>query len=244
MENFITRSRRSGRLATMVAGFVVVLLTAGAIYKWTDKEGKVHYSDTPPPEEHQAVKVQVQPGPTAEQQAQARQRAQAVAESVRRAEAGPPDAAASSTPQEATAVDPGRAVRACANALVQRETLELQTPVYRRSGPGDFQYLADADRPAEKARLDEDIRTWCSDDPAQAVAVRQRFLELSLGRRPRCIELRDELQDRVLRGETSASEGVQLAAARLRQFNCGDDVPIDGVWLAKWDYQLKPRPPP
>jgi len=150
------------------------------------------------------------------------------------------EAAARSESQEAVAVDPERATRACANALVQRQTLDLQTPVYRRSGPGDFQYLADVDRPAEKARLDEEIRTWCSDDPAQAAAARQRFVQLSLGRRPRCIELRDELQDRVLRGETSASEGVQLAAARLRQFNCSDDVPIDGVWLAKQDYQLRP----
>jgi broad specificity phosphatase PhoE len=239
--NLVRLDRRPSRLATLVAGLVAATLTIGAIYKWTDKEGKVHYSDTPPPGEHQVVTVA--PGPTPEQQEQSRQRAQAIAESLQRERAAPPGAATSSQPREATTLDPTHAVRACANAMVQRLTLDLQTPVYRRSGPGDFQYLADADRPAEKARLEEDISKWCSDDPAQSAAVRQRFLELSLGRRPRCIELRDELQDRVLRGETSASEGVQLAVARLRQFNCGDDVPIDGVWLAKWDYQLQPRPP-
>lgn len=235
MENAVTRRTRVGRLATLAVGLAVVLLTVGAIYKWTDKEGKVHYSDTPPPGEHQVVTVQ--PGPTAEQQVQARQRAQAIAETVQPDEAATSTAAAGSKPQEAI-VDPDRAARSCADAMVQRQTLDLQTPVYRRSGPGDFQYLADADRPAEKARLDAAIRTWCSDDPAQASAVRQRFVELSLGRRPRCIELRDELQDRVLRGETSASEGVRLAAARLRQFGCLE-VPIDGVWLAKQDYQLQ-----
>lgn len=235
MENPVIRRTRVGRLATLAVGLAVVLLTVGAIYKWTDKEGKVHYSDTPPPGEHHVVTVQ--PGPTAEQQAQARQRAQAIAETVQRNEAGKSTEAAGSKPQEAI-VDPDRAARSCADAMVQRQTLDLQTPVYRRSGPGDFQYLADADRPAEKARLDAAIRSWCSDDPAQASAVRQRFVELSLGRRPRCIELRDELQDRVLRGETLASEGVQLAAARLRQFGCLE-VPIDGVWLAKQDYQLQ-----
>jgi hypothetical protein len=226
-------------LAAVIAGWVVLLLTAGAIYKWTDKEGKVHYSDTPPAGEQSQV-VPVQPGPTPSQQEQARQRAQAIAESVRRGAEARMEAAARRPPRELPAADPAQAVRACANARVQRETLDLQMPVYRRSGPGDFQYLADADRPAEKARLDEDIRTWCSDDPTQAAAARQRYLELSLGRRPRCIELRDELADRILRGETSDSEAVQLASARLRQYNCGDDVPIDGVWLAKEDYQLRP----
>lgn len=232
-------SPRIRLLAAVLAGLVVLLFTAGAVYKWTDKEGKVHYSDTPPAGEQSEV-VPVQPGPTPSQQEQARQRAQAIAESVQHDAEARAEAAARQPPRELPAADPARAVRACANALVQRETLDLQMPVYRRSGPGDFQYLEDADRPAEKARLDEDIRTWCSDDPTQAAAVRQRFLELSLGRLPRCIELRDELADRILRGETSDSEDVQRAAERLRQYNCGDDVPIDGVWLAKDDYQLRP----
>jgi hypothetical protein len=239
MEGRGVRSTRLRLLAAVVAGLIALLFTAGAIYKWTDKEGKVHYSDTPPAGEQSQV-VPVQPGPTAAEQEQARQRAQALAESVQRDAAARAAAAVRQPSRELPAADPAQAVRACANARVQRETLDLQTPVYRRSGPGDFQYLTDADRPAEKARLDEDIRTWCSDDPAQAAAVRQRYLELSLGRRPRCIELRDELEERILRGETSDSEAVQLATTRLRQYGCGDDVPIDGVWLAKDDYQLRP----
>jgi hypothetical protein len=123
--------------------------------------------------------------------------------------------------------------------MVQRMTLDLQMPVYRRQGPGDFQYLADADRPAEKQKLDAAIRTHCSDDPALTPLVRERFVELSLGRRPACVELRDELQERVLRGESSTSEGVQRVATRLQQFRCPDYVPVDGVWLAKKDYQLQ-----
>ena len=74
-------SPRIRLLAAVLAGLVVLLFTAGAVYKWTDKEGKVHYSDTPPAGEQSEV-VPVQPGPTPSQQEQARQRAQAIAESV------------------------------------------------------------------------------------------------------------------------------------------------------------------
>lgn len=232
------RAARRRLYGAVLLALTVTALTAGAVYKWVDKEGKVHYSDTPPPGESEVVRTE--PGPTPEQRSQAQQRAEAIAEEVRRTEAA---RASADKPRQATAAetpDPALAARRCADAMVQRKTLELQSPVYRRSGPGNFEYLADADRPAEERRLDESIARYCSDDPAQAPLVRQRFVELSLGRRPACVELRDELEERVLRGESSASEGVQRVAARLQQFHCPDDVPVDGVWLSKHAYQLQP----
>ena len=41
------------RLAALLAAALLVPATAGAqanVYRWVDKDGKVHYSDTPPPE--------------------------------------------------------------------------------------------------------------------------------------------------------------------------------------------------
>src|SRR5512146_3140675 len=111
-------------LAAFLAGLVMLLFTAGAVYKWTDKEGKVHYSDTPPAGEQSEV-VPVQPGPTPSQQEQARQRAQAIAESVQHDAEARAEAAARQPARELPAVDPAHAVRSCANALVQRETLDL-----------------------------------------------------------------------------------------------------------------------
>jgi hypothetical protein len=227
---------RVGRFGALLL-IASLVFTAGAVYKWVDKEGRVHYSDQPPPGVD-AQPVHVDPGPTLEQQTQARQRVQAVLE-AQRAEAERASTAAREQPVALVAEDPSLTAWRCADALAQRKTLDLQMPVYRRRGPGEFEYLADADRPAEKQKLDEAIGTYCSDDPAQAPLVQQRFVELSLGRRPACVELRDELQERVLRGETSTSEGVQRVATRLQQFRCPDSVPVDGVWLAKEHYQLQ-----
>lgn len=229
---------RVARVGGVLLVLATVVFTAGAIYKWVDKEGKVHYSDTPPPDvETQLVRPDA--GPTLEQRTQAEQRARALADAQQALAGRAATHAAQEDTSEPLVMDPSLTVRRCADAMVQRETLDLQMPVYRRGGPGEFEYLADADRPAEKQKLDEAIRAYCGEDPAEASAVRQRFIELSLGRRPACIELRDELQERLLQGETSASEGVQRATARLRQFHCPVDVPVDDVWLAKEAYQLQ-----
>ena len=40
------------------------------------------------------------------------------------------------------------AVQVCADARVQRMTLDLQTPVYRRGPGGERIFMADSDRPA------------------------------------------------------------------------------------------------
>lgn len=49
------------------------LLQAAAIYKWTDKAGNVHYSDTP--QTRSVEKVDIKPGPDAEKIEPAKQRA-------------------------------------------------------------------------------------------------------------------------------------------------------------------------
>ena len=120
-------------------------------------------------------------------------------------------------------------------------TLDLQVPVYRRGPGGERIFLADSDRPAEKKSLDEAIAMYCSDDPAAVAAQRQRFLELSLGRRPACIELRDALDDLEARHARDSAEQVQRLTERLKTFNCAP-VPIEQVWLSQQDYQLRAPP--
>lgn len=59
----------------MITLLVALLFVVGAIYKWVDAQGRVHYSDTPPPGREDEV-VTTSPGPSDEQQAEARQRSQ------------------------------------------------------------------------------------------------------------------------------------------------------------------------
>lgn len=111
-------------------------------------------------------------------------------------------------------------------------------PIYRRGRGSERMYLADTDRPAEKQRLDATIAEFCSDDPVARAAQERRFLELSLGRRPTCVELRDALDELKARPARESAEQVQRLTERLDTYRCYP-VPIEQVWLAQQDYQLR-----
>jgi hypothetical protein len=228
---------------TLLALLLVLMFVAGAVYKWVDKDGKVQYSDKPPPGQ-QTQTVPVPPGPTAEQQAQAAARLQALKDSAQR-EAAAATQATEPTPPPDTApaelVGPEIAARVCADARVQRMTLDLQMPVYRRGPGGERMFLPDAERPAEKRQLDATIAEYCSDEPAAKAAQQQRFLELSLGRRPACVELRNTLEILEARPPREAADQIEQVTNRLKTYRC-PAVPVDGVWLAQMDYELRAPP--
>lgn len=232
---------RLPRPAILIALLVALLFVVGAVYKWVDQEGKVHYSDKPPPGQA-AQTVTVAPGPTAEQQMQAEARLQALQESAQReAAAGEAPRTQPQSARRSQMVEAALAVQVCADARVQRMTLDLQMPIYRRGKGSERVYLADADRPAEKKRMDEAIAEFCDDDPAARVAQRRRFLELSLGRRPACVELRAVLDELKTKPARESAEQVQQLTERLNTYNCYP-VPIEQVWLAQQDYQLQASP--
>jgi hypothetical protein len=240
-----TEPTRPGRPRplTVIVLLVALLFVAGAVYKWVDKEGKVHYSDKPPPGQETQV-VTVAPGPTAEQQMEAERRLQALKESAQAAAAAAAGEAARTQQQSAERsqmVEASLAVQVCADARVQRMTLDLQMPIYRRGRGGEREYLADADRPAEKKRMDEVIAEFCGDDPPARAAQQRRFLELSLGRRPACVELRDALDELRAKPARESAEQVQQLTERLNTYRCYP-VPIEQVWLAQQDYQLRAPP--
>ena len=229
------------RPAILIALLVVLLFVVGAVYKWVDPEGKVHYSDKPPPGQA-AQTVTVAPGPTAEQRMQAAARLQALRESAQPAAAAG-EAASTQPPatQRPEMIEAALAVQVCADARVQRMTLDLQMPIYRRGKDSGREYLADADRQAEKNRLDSTIAEFCSNDSSARAAQRQRFLELSLGRRPACVELRDALDDIKAKPARESAEQVEQLTARLNTYRCYP-VPIEQVWLAQQAYQLQAPP--
>lgn len=232
---------RLPRPAVLIALLVALLFVAGAVYKWVDKEGKVHYSDKPPPGQA-AQPVAVAPGPTAEQQMQAAARLQALQESSQRESATrEAEHAQQQSAQRSEMLEGALAVQVCADARVQRMTLDLQMPIYRRGRGSERIYLADADRPAEKQRLDATIAEFCSDDPVARAAQERRFLELSLGRRPTCVELRDALDELNARPARESAEQMQQLTERLNTYRCYP-VPIEQAWLAQQDYQLRAPP--
>jgi len=223
------------RIPLRIALLTALLLLAGAVYKWVDKQGVVHYSDKPPPGQA-AEEVAIAPSPAVEQRSPSAGQAEAAASA---AAAQPGAGVKQPTAPAAKSLVLQAQVERCADAQVQRKTLDLQTPIYRRSRPGEFLYLADADRPAEKQRLDAEISEACSSDPDARAAQRQRFIELSLGRRWPCVALRDEIQDRRARNDPDEAEAIAQAIERLEKWHC-PEVSVSGVWLAKRDYDLQP----
>ncbi len=227
--------------ALVIALLVALIFVVGVIYKWVDEQGKVHYSDKPPPGRESEV-VTTSPGPTAEQQARAQRLLQAARESAQR-EAATQEAARVEQQSAQRAQEAGAelAVQVCADAKVQRMTLDLQSPVYRRAGSGKRAFLADSERPAEKQRLDDVIDRYCSNDPSAMAAQRQRFLELSLGRRPPCVEVRDALEELKAKPPRESAEDIERLTGQIQSWHCYL-VPVEGVWLALNDYTMQAPP--
>jgi hypothetical protein len=73
----------------------------------------------------------------------------------------------------------------CVDALEQVRALQAGSPVYKLSG-GSPQYLEDADRPAEVARLQKIIHTSCSTDPQERRRQESDAYRLHVARSPEC----------------------------------------------------------
>jgi len=61
------------RIAVILLALVFAAPAAAELYRWTDSQGRVHYSDQPPPSEIKKLKRIVTPGAAAGEPSQARQ---------------------------------------------------------------------------------------------------------------------------------------------------------------------------
>jgi hypothetical protein len=122
-----------------------------------------------------------------------------------------------------------QAVSPCANALEQVAALETQLPVYKLVAPDSRQYLEDADRPAELARVRRLVTTSCSSDPAARAGAQAEARRLHQGRSAECAFERDRLAE--MEKPDSRSDRDDIAKQRKRVENRCPAVPLAGVWL-------------
>jgi hypothetical protein len=73
----------------------------------------------------------------------------------------------------------------CVDALEQVAALQAMSPVYKPSDDGP-QFIDDADRPAEIARLQKIIRTSCSTNPKERSRQESEAFRLHVARSPEC----------------------------------------------------------
>jgi len=123
-------------------------------------------------------------------------------------------------------------VSACVESLEQLEALQTAAPVYKLTGGQERQYLADADRPAEVARLKTVVAGSCSGEPEIRRSEESEAELLHRARSPGCMQDRDRLS--MMEKPESRTPEDDLARLRKRVAARCADVDLSNVWLVHW----------
>ncbi len=91
------------------------------------------------------------------------------------------------------ALSDGTAATPCVEALEQITTLQETAPVYKVTGADQREYIADEDRPAEIARLQQEIDATCSVEAEARLNEESEAKSLHIARSPDCAIQRDTL---------------------------------------------------
>ena len=214
-------------VASSGVGLLALLLglvppgTEADTYKWVDRQGQVHYSDTPPVDVPYEIigtpgrpaSLPPTPGPTGA--------------APPRPATEPPKAAPAESPADAAARD-----RACVDALYQVALLNQQRPVFRQAPDGSRRYLEDAARPAELERLLGVRDANCSDDPGTRRSQEQRAEELMMALSRRCAEARDKLANYEDPATHTPDDQIERQRAFVERYCRGGER--TDVWLGDW----------
>jgi len=123
-------------------------------------------------------------------------------------------------------------VSSCVEALEQLEALQTLAPVYKLTDALKRKYLADAERPAEVARLKAIVAGSCSAKPKNRLREESEAEQLHLVRSPGCMQDRDRLS--MMEKKEARTPEDDLARTRKRvQAQC-PDVDLAHVWLIEW----------
>ena len=123
-------------------------------------------------------------------------------------------------------------VSVCVNALEQLEALKTVAPVYRLTGGQRRQYIADADRPAEIARLKTIVADSCGVKPKHRQREESEAAQLHLVRSPGCMQDRDRLS--MMERKDARTPEDDLARTRKRVLAQCPDADLADVWLVEW----------
>lgn len=154
-------------LLTALACICLLAMPAlGELYKWTDAEGKVHYSDQPPPpnvKQPVTVKPRVPgattavPEPAGAPAAAPKTHVEQEAEfNRRRVEAAEREAAAQKAAEAAE-----ERKKTCAQAQTQLAALQSGGRITRLNDKGVLVYLSDAEIAQEIGRAKQVADSWC-----------------------------------------------------------------------------------
>jgi hypothetical protein len=163
------RIRRLFRVAFTATLLALAATTSagaqGTIYKWTDPQGVVHYTDCPPPPGCVAEEVQQPAQPSAEDVRRAQERLDTLLEEQ---EARAAEREADRLRREAQEIVALKQAvdrkRACILAQQNLHALLMNRPVYYINERGEREFLDESTQRAEIARQRELVARYCTND--------------------------------------------------------------------------------
>ena len=156
---------RMGKRLALFFGLVLLAFSALAdseIYKWTDEEGNVHYSDCPPPPSCDAETIQAQPEPDPSEVRKAQNRLDQMLEEQEESRAEREQERLEKERQRVMAMQIAVARKqVCIRARQNLHVLLVQRPVFYIDETGKYVYLDDETRVSEISRMRELIAQNC-----------------------------------------------------------------------------------
>ncbi len=155
------------RLLVLGSMLVFTAVASAQMYRWVDKDGKVHYTNTPPPPGVKAKTIIAPAGPSAPAASP-----DATAEDARKGPLTPVeqeqafrkrqmDAQKAQEKTEQARKDTEAKQENCARARESLATFESGQRISRTNAQGERYYLEDDARAAETEKARATVRDWC-----------------------------------------------------------------------------------
>lgn len=149
-------------LAIGLALFASAAVADSEIYKWTDEEGNVHYSDCPPPPSCDAEIVEAEPEPDPSEVRKAQQRLEQMLAEQAEGRAEREHEQLEKEEQRVIAMQIAVArKRVCIRARQNLQVLLVQRPVFYIDENGNYVYLDEETRISEVERMRRLIAENC-----------------------------------------------------------------------------------
>jgi len=158
-------STSTGLRVAFACSLLLAMPAVGQVYKWTDAQGKVHYSDQPPPEVKQPVTVKPRSpsAPTAAPDAPGTPASTPKSYVEKNAEFNQRrvQAAEKEAMEKKAAKEAEEKKKNCELAKVQLARVQSGERITRYNEKGEIVYLSDSEVAQEAARTKQVADSWC-----------------------------------------------------------------------------------
>ncbi len=158
-------ARRALALTALVVFGSLALPAAAAVYKWVDPQGRIHYSDLPPPPEGKLLSVDTSAQHTTARASEAPRPAQmpAAATVMKSATTGPAASPEAAARLKQTVDNDVSSVRAdqCKQAQEKYQNYVRSRRLYKTGANGERIYLTDQELETERLNAKHDVDELC-----------------------------------------------------------------------------------